>query len=130
MEVHIEIEDGQIQSMSEGAQETLKTQLLTYAINIIKEANLIEEGNREDGANQEITSNIVLQAVRKYKNNTPKKRNKGLIGLKIASAFSLLVTGFLFDENGYQDNIVKMILFIIVLIIACITTILQIVKED
>ena len=44
-----------------------------YADDIIKEANLIEEAIREDRANTEITSNIVLQAVRKNKSNLSKK---------------------------------------------------------
>ena len=39
-----------------------------------KEANLLEEGIREEGANSEITSNILLQTVRKnikfYKKKT------------------------------------------------------------
>lgn len=49
--------------------------------------------------------------------------------LKTISAFSLLITGFLFDINGYQDNIVNLILFIVVLIVACVSTVLQYIKE-
>ena len=110
MALQVEIDDIQMENMSDGAKEILGTHLKNYAENIIKEATLIEEGNREDGANREITSNLVLQAVRKYKSNPPKKEGKGLIVLKITSAFSLLITGFLFDESGYQDNIIKLVL--------------------
>lgn len=70
-----------------------------------------------------------MQAVRKYKSNAPQKKGKGLVVLKVVSAFSLLITGFLFDANGYQDNIVKLVLFIVALIIACVSTVLQFVKE-
>lgn len=49
--------------------------------------------------------------------------------LKVFSAFSLLITGFLFDANGYQDNIIKLILFIIALIVASVSTVLQFVRE-
>lgn len=129
MVLRVEITDEQLENMSEKAKEELVSQLSTYAENIIKEANLIEEGNREDGANREITSSIVMQAVRKYKSNAPQKKGNGLVVLKVVSAFSLLITGFLFDANGYQDNIVKLILFIITLIIACVATVLQFVKE-
>ena len=129
MALRVEIADEQMENMSEKAKDELATQLRTYAEDIIKEANLIEEGNREDGANREITSSIVMQAVRKHKSNVPKKKDKGLVVLKIVSAFSLLITGFLFDANGYQDNIVKLVLFIVALIIACVSTVLQFVKE-
>jgi hypothetical protein len=85
-------------------QTTLKKQIEKYADDIIKEANLIEEGIREDGASTEITSNIVLQAVRKNKTYHNKKSNKTLLITKIVSALSLLITGFLFDSSGYQNN--------------------------
>lgn len=129
MIIRVEVDDGQLQNMSTGAKETLQQQVQTYTENIIKESNLIEEGNREEGANREITSSIVIQAVRKYKSFLPKKKDKTLIILKIVSSFSLLVTGFLFDANGYQDNVLKLILFIIMLIMACVSTVLQFVKE-
>ena len=125
----MQITDEQMENMSEKAKEELVSQLSTYAERIIKEANLIEEGNREDGANREITSSIVKQAVRKYKSNVPTKKENGLVVLKVFSAFSLLITVFLFDANGYQDNIIKLILFIIALIVASVSTVLQFVRE-
>ena len=94
--LQVQITDEQMENMSEKAKEELVSQLSTYAERIIKEANLIEEGNREDGANREITSSIVKQAVRKYKSNVPTKKENGLVVLKVFSAFSLLITGFLF----------------------------------
>ena len=127
--LQVQITDEQMDNMSEKAKEELVSQLSTYAERIIKEANLIEEGNREDGANREITSSIVKQAVRKYKSNVPTKKENGLVVLKVFSAFSLLITGFLFDANGYQDNIIKLILFIIALIVASVSTVLQFVRE-
>ena len=123
--LQVQITDEQMENMSEKAKEELVSQLSTYAERIIKEANLIEEGNREDGANREITSSIVKQAVRKYKSNVPTKKENGLVVLKVFSAFSLLITGFLFDANGYQDNIIKLILFIIALIVASVSTVLH-----
>lgn len=58
--VQVNIDDNKIDNFSDGAQTTLKKQMEKYADDIIKEANLIEEAIREDGANTEITSNIVL----------------------------------------------------------------------
>ena len=75
--------------------------------NLIKEANLIEEGNHEDGASREITSSIVMQEIRKHKSNEPKKKGKGLVVLKIALPFSndshILYRFFEFTQNLKQS---------------------------
>lgn len=130
MAVQVNIDDNKIDNFSVGAQTTLKKQIEKYADDIIKEANLIEEALREDGASTEITSNNVLQAVRKNKTNHNKKPNRSLLITKILSSLSLLVTGFLFDSTGYQDNVIKLIAFIICLIVASVSTVLQFVLED
>lgn len=130
MAIQVNIDDSKIDNFSVGAQTTLKKQIEKYADDIIKEANLIEEALREDGASTEITSNNVLQAVRKNKTNHNKKPNKSLLITKIVSSLSLLVTGFLFDSAGYQDNVIKLIAFIVCLIVASVSTVLQFVLED
>ena len=58
MAIHINIDEDKIDNFSDGAQVTLKKQMGKYADDIIKEANLIEEAIRENGANTEITSDI------------------------------------------------------------------------
>ena len=108
--VQVNIDDNKIDNFSDGAQTTLKKQMEKYADDIIKEANLIEEAIREDGANTEITSNIVIT--------------------KIISSFSLLITGFLFDSSGYQNNVSKLIAFVVCLIVASVSTVLQFVFEE
>lgn len=130
MAVQVNIDDKKIDNFSVGAQNTLKKQLEKYADDIIKEANLIEEDLREVGASTEITSNIVLQAVRKKKTNLIRKPHKDLLVAKIVSAISMLLTGFLFDSDGYQGNAIKLICFVIILSIACVSTVLQFVWED
>ncbi len=130
MAVQINIVDDKVDNFSDEAQTTLKKQIEKYADDIIKEANLIEEGIREDGASTEITSNIVLQAVRKNKTYHNKKSNKTLLITKIVSALSLLITGFLFDSSGYQNNKMGLIAFVICLIVASVSTVLQFVFED
>lgn len=113
MAVQINIVDDKVDNFSNEAQTTLTKQIEKYADDIIKEANLIEEGIREDGASTEITSNIVLQAVRKNKTYHNKKSNKTLLITKIVSALSLLITGFLFDSSGYENNKIGLIAFVI-----------------
>ena len=49
--VQVNIDDNKIDNFSDGAQTTMKKQMEKYADDIIKEANLIEEAIREDGAN-------------------------------------------------------------------------------
>lgn len=130
MAIQINIDNNKINNFSNGAQTTLVKQIEKYADDIIKEANLIEEGNREDGAGTEITSNIVLQAVRKNKTYHSRKPDRLLFFSKLVSTFSLLITGFLFDSSGYQNNVPKFFSFIVCIIIASVSTVLQFVLED
>lgn len=130
MAIQVNITDDKVDNLSVDAQTTLKKQMEKYADDIIKEANLVEEAIREDGASTEITSNIILQAVRRNRNHSSKRSNKWLLFVKIASALSLLVTGFLFDADGYQNNTIQLVAFIIVFAIACVTTVLQFVFEE
>ena len=64
--IQVNIDEKKVDNFTDKARDTLKEQMGKYADNIIKESNLIEESIREDGANAEITSTIVMQAVRKY----------------------------------------------------------------
>lgn len=128
--IQINIDDDQIDNLSESAKNELKKQAEKHVKDIIKEANLIEDVIREDGACQEITSNIIIQAVRKNKNSTNKKTSKWLLLFKILSAFSLLLTGFLFDSDGYQKNSLGFIFFVVFLIVATISTVMQFVLEE
>lgn len=130
MAIQVNIDDNKIDNFSVDAQTTLKKQIGKYADEIIKEANLIEEDLREDGASTEITSNYVMQAVRKKKINHNKKPNRVLLITKIVSSLSLLLTGLLFDSTGYQENVIQLIVFVISLIVACVSTVLQFVLED
>ena len=66
MAVQINIDENKIDNFSDGAQTTLKKQMEKYADDIIKEANLIEEAIREDGANTEIRNNIVHSTNNRY----------------------------------------------------------------
>ena len=128
--IQVNIDEKKVDNFTDQARDKLKEQMGKYADNIIKESNLIEESIREDGANAEITSHIVMQAIRKSKSSTRKKSNNRLIIIKIVSTFSTLITGFLFDASGYQHNFMKQICFIIFLIIASVSTVMQFVLEE
>lgn len=128
--IQINIDENKVDNFTDQARDTLKEQMGKYADNIIKESNLLEESIREDGANAEITSNIVMQAIRKSKSNKRKKSSNRLIIIRIVSTFSTLLTGFLFDASGYEHNFMKQFCFIIFLIIASVSTVVQFVLEE
>lgn len=128
--IQINIDENKVDNFTDQARDTLKEQMGKYADNIIKESNLLEESIREDGANAEITSTIVMQAVRKYKSDTRKKPSNNRWIIRVVSTFSTLITGFLFDASGYGHNFMKLIFFIICLIIASVSTAIQIVLEE
>lgn len=130
MAIQVNIDENKVDNFSNDARTTLKKQLEKYADDIIKEANLIEEILTDNGVNIEITSRTILQAARKNETyHGKRKKNVGLVITKTVSALSLLLTGFLFDSTGYQDSTVRFIAFIISLIIACVSTVLQFVLE-
>ena len=109
--IQVNIDEKKVDNFTDQACYTLKEQMGKYADNIIKESNLIEESIREDGANAEITSTIVMQAVRKYKSDTRKKPSNNRWIIRAVSSFSTLITGFLFDASGYGHNFTKLIFF-------------------
>lgn len=131
MNFHIEIDDTVAANLSDGAKSKLQEQTKEYAHDLLKEAILIEEGNRQEGANSEITSNIIMQAVsvRRNRNYIPPKTPVWLNICKFVSTLSSLITGFLFDPSGYQNNFQKLMGFIICFAITCISTALVFLKE-
>ena len=129
MKLEINIKEDDIDNFSPDAKHELVRQLTKIGNNIIKESNLIEEAIREHGAKTEITSNIVIKAARKSDRNVNKKKNKMMIFFKICSALSSLITGLLFDIDGYENKSHILVVFIIFFAIACVTTVLDFVYE-
>lgn len=131
MNFSIEIDDANLINLSNGAKSKLHEQTKEYAFELLKEAVLIEEGNRSEGANSEITSSIIMQAASVKRNRNPieKKMPLWLKISKIISTLSCLITGFLFDSTGYQDNFPGLMCFVICFATACISTAIVFVKE-
>lgn len=126
----INLDEKLFDNFSHNAKDKVKDRTINYAHELIKEANLIEEGQRQDGAKAEVTSNIVMQAsLVKRTIGSNNKKPKWLIACRIISVISCLITGFFFDPNGYKDNLTMLIAFIISLSIACISTAVAIFKE-
>lgn len=131
MNFSIEINDTNLANLSSGAKSKLQEQVEEYANDLLKEAALIEEGDRQEGANSEITSNIIMQAVsvRRNRNFIEKKTPVWIKICKFVSTISCLITGFIFDPTGYQDNFMGFMTFVVCFAMACISTALIFIKE-
>lgn len=73
MEIKYEIPDDKVRNFTGSAKRRLQEQSQKYTLEIISEAEKVEELIRENGASTEITDNIIFQAVRR--NRTEKKFN-------------------------------------------------------
>lgn len=60
--MEINIKEDLLVDFSGNAKDKLKERTLVYVEELIREARLLEEGQREDGAKTEITSNIITRA--------------------------------------------------------------------
>lgn len=129
MKLEIDIDDSNISYLSSDAKQALKNQCKNYVNDVINEASLIEEAIRENGAKSEITSNHILQAVRKNKKNFAVRKPKYITVMKIINPFALLFTGWLLDNEGYSGNPIKLSMFIFALITSTITIIIPAMKD-
>lgn len=125
----IKLEDTLLSDFSSNAKEKLAEQTKAYANELISEARLLEEEQRESDAHSEITGTIIMRAAMVKKMGIERKTPMGLKLCRVASVITCAVSGFLFDSNGYEGNLIKLISFILVFAIACITTVIMFVKE-
>ena len=98
--IQVNIDEKKVDNFTDQARDKLKEQMGKYADNIIKESNLIEESIREDGAIAEITSTIVMQAVRKSKNDT----DYSLVIAPVVSDLCTTPVALSAPPNSYQNN--------------------------
>lgn len=126
MEIKYEIADDKIRNFTDSAKSRLQEQSQKYTIEIINEAEKVEELVRENGASTEITENIIFQAVRR--NKTEKRKNIKIIVLRIVAEVLLFVSGLMFIPEMFITsektlNLEYFIAFIIITFIAFVITI-------
>lgn len=126
MEIKYEIADDKIRNFTDSAKSRLQEQAQKYTLEIISEAEKVEEFIRENGASTEITDNIIFQAVRR--NKTEKKKSIKTILIRIAAEILLFVSGLMFipemfitPENNF--NLGYFFVFAIVTLTALVATI-------
>lgn len=126
MEIKYEIPDDRVHNFTESAKKRLQEQSERFTLEIISEAEKVEELIRENGASTEITDNIIFQAVRR--NRTEKKKNIKLIITRILAEVFLFVSGLMFLPDMFITsestfNLGYFVVFAIVTLIALIATI-------
>ena len=126
MEIKYEIADDKIRNFTDSAKSRLQEQSQKYTLEIISEAEKVEELIRENGASTEITDNIIFQAVRR--NKTEKKKSIKTILVRIVAEILLFVSGLMFipemfitTENTF--NLGYFVVFALVTLIALVATI-------
>lgn len=111
MEIKYEIDDKKLQTFTDKAKSELIKQSTKHSLDIINEAKRIEGSLHEQGATQEITENIILQAVRAVRNRLPKKSKCGIIVLRIVLALLLPVLGNLWKPEAFVENLARLYWF-------------------
>ncbi|WP_455810150.1 hypothetical protein [Clostridium butyricum] len=131
MPIRIEVTDENLTYFSEGAREELKNHLENYSMEVIKETDRLEETIRNDSNTPEITRTIVKRAITNYKNSfTPsKKKNKQYL-IKTISSLSIFFAGVACDFSSFKTNTVQLIIFLILALIATISTTIMYIRED
>ena len=129
MQIQFDLSDTELTHFSQGAKNRLTEQAKQYTLEVISEANKVEEMLRENGALQEITESIVVQALRR--NKTVRKKNIGASVLKIFSEILLFISGLLFLPDMFikSDNTLNMPYFIFFLLLITISLILTIIMH-
>ena len=129
LQINFDLSDAELTHFSQGAKNRLTEQAKQYTLEIISEANKVEEMLRENGASQEITESIVVQAIRR--NKTVRKKNIGAIILKILSEILLFISGLLFLPDMFikSDNTLNMPYFIFFLLLITVSLILTIIMH-
>lgn len=126
MEIKYEIPDDKVHNFTESAKSRLCDQSQKYTLEIINEAEKVEELIRENGASTEITDNIIFQAVRRRR--AGKKKSVTIIIVRIVAEVLLFIAGLMFvpemfiTENN-TFNLEYFVIFAIVTLIALIATI-------
>ena len=126
LEVKFHIPDDKIENYTSKAKDELSKVAEKHTLDVIREADKVDELWRESGVSQQITPNHVIQASRRT--TISKKKGVLIVVLKIIAELLLFFAGLLFlpekfaQANG-EFNLNYFLLFIGVLTIALIMTI-------
>lgn len=123
MPLIVEIPDESLEYLSDEAKDELKNTLFNYSSEIVKEAGRLEASTRNDNERPEITRQIIKSAVTFQKDPFRRKgKSTKFIICQIISSIFILLTGIIYDFESFSTNSVHLIIFLIVITIAIIST--------
>ena len=129
MNIYVSVPDEETEGITDAAKDELKYWVEKYATDISCRANNLAEKATLHGR-KEISKGMIDRAVNEEKVLAPRKNKVLLVVLKIVSTFSLFFAGLLVDSGGYSGNLGKFIAFVICLVIAATSVVLQFTVED
>lgn len=128
MEIKFQVDDEIAANMTKGAINGLVKQSEAYTIEIIKEAERVEESIRERGAQIEITENTIFQAVRRNKTLVNKK-NRKVSYVKLGSELTLFLSGLIFNQKMFAESMIYLIGYFLLITAAIILTVITYIKD-
>lgn len=122
MKIEIDISDDKLENLSKSANKELEKATKVYIEEILDEASRLEESRRINNSTPEITAAIVGDAVVAAKHYGIRKKNRKKKILIPSIAFiSTIITGGIFEKDGY-DTVWEFSLFLILFLIAIVST--------
>lgn len=125
LEIKVKIPDDKLNNFSANAILRIQSEAEQHTIDVIEEAENVEDIIREDGATKEITESIVYQAIRRTKTERiPKNRNWVLDAI---SEISILFVGIMFKTESFLTqegklDVYYLLLFLFILTVALLST--------
>lgn len=109
LHIQFDIPDSDLTHFSQEAKNRLTEQAKVHTLEIIQESNRVEGMYHTNGASQEITESMVVQAI--DRNKIIRKKKIGIILLKILSEVLVFLSGLLFIPEWFikPDNSLNLV---------------------
>jgi hypothetical protein len=122
MKIEVDIEDGKLQNLSQGANVEITKVAKGYIEDVLDEASRIEESRRISTANAEITAAIVTDAVVFAKRfGIAPKKPKRQVWIQGIAFLASIFTGGLFQIDKFT-NVWFLLAFLLVFCISILTS--------
>jgi VIT1/CCC1 family predicted Fe2+/Mn2+ transporter len=129
MPIEIQIEDADLEGLSDPAKDSLKSEGEQYIKKVIQEANRLESSQKSGSGPVEITKAMIDKAAFIQKHAIGNSRTPILIKLlRVASAVLSLIVGILYDATKLQNETYVAVL-VTIIALAILTTTLATLKD-
>lgn len=129
MPLQIDLPDDSLAGFSQPARDRLVAAALSFAGDLVDEANRLEAG-RNSGAAPEVTAVMVTDANDLLRRglHSPRKNSYQLKILRVASAVLPLLVGIMYDATNLQNGI-YMLSFVTLVAVTILAVTLSVLKE-